>query len=70
MRRCGTLVAVQYEIRSSPHAVSVWSEVRLPFEPRGWQLHMRDELRLALRALTPMARPALAARYDAPDDTS
>jgi hypothetical protein len=47
----------------------VWSEVRLPFEPRGWQLHMRDELRLALRALAPVGRPTLAARYDAPDDT-
>jgi hypothetical protein len=64
-----TLVAVHYEIRSSAHAVAAWSEVRLPFEPRGWQLQMRDELRLALRALARVDRPALAARYDAPDDT-
>ena len=33
--------------------LAAWSEVPLPFEPPGWQLQMRDKLRLAPRTLAP-----------------
>jgi hypothetical protein len=50
-------------------AVEVWSTVRLPFEPRGWLIDMRDELRREL--LTLLSRGSsgrLHAVYCAADD--
>ena len=49
--------------------VEAWSTVRLPFEPRGWLVDFRAELRQALRAIAPAAGTAgsLAATYSSVD---
>jgi hypothetical protein len=46
--------------------VSAWSETRLVFEPRGWQLDFRENLRVALRGLADGPSQGLLAQYDAP----
>jgi hypothetical protein len=61
--------AVEFSVMSSPRHVSAWSVARLAFEPRGWQVRFRDELREALQALAASAGQTLSARYDAPDDS-
>jgi hypothetical protein len=40
-----------YLIRSSTTVVEAWSTVRLPFEPRGWLIQFRQDLRIALAVL-------------------
>lgn len=40
-----------FELACSSTAVQFWSDVRLPFEPRGEAKRARDELRRALKAL-------------------
>jgi hypothetical protein len=52
---------VRYELVQTADVVEVWSERRLPFEPDGDALRMRDELRAALRSLAPSV--ALTAEY-------
>lgn len=42
-----------YLIRSSTTVVEAWSTVRLPFEPRGWLIQFRQNLRIALSVLAP-----------------
>jgi hypothetical protein len=60
---------MEFSVKMSPGWVWAWSVARLAFEPRGWQVRFRDELRQALRTLAAAhPRRALSARYDAPDD--
>jgi hypothetical protein len=49
--------------------VEAWSTVRLPFEPRGWLVDLRSELRHAVRLLTGAAGTGhhLAATYTSVD---
>lgn len=54
-----------FELACSPTAVQFWSDVRLPFEPKGEARRARDELRRALRNLTPTGE--LVAEYCSTD---
>lgn len=58
----------QYVVHSANDAVEMWSAVRLPFEPRGWQVNMRNELREALLDLSRTSSGRLHAVYSAADD--
>jgi hypothetical protein len=44
-------------------AVEVWSTERLPYEPRGWMLEMRNALRIALREMRGRDGALLAGVY-------
>ena len=44
-------------------AVELWSSTRLPFEPKGWLVDMRGELRAALLGLSPNQDEILHAMY-------
>jgi hypothetical protein len=46
--------------------VEAWSAERLPFEPKGWLLQLRAELRAALKRLTSSRRSVLSALYGSP----
>ncbi|MCX8560057.1 hypothetical protein OS122_03995 [Mycolicibacterium mucogenicum] len=59
---------VPYVLRAAPNVVELWSTVRLPYEPRGWVLEMRNDLRRALRDSAPRAGRGLHAVYSAADD--
>jgi hypothetical protein len=50
-------------------AVEVWSTERLPFEPKGWMLDLRSELRAALRQMRARHGAVLAAVYGSQVDT-
>ncbi len=56
-----------FEIVASADAVRAWSDVRLPFEPKGDARVFRDQLRDALRGLA--RRPVLHAQYVSADDS-
>ena len=43
--------------------VCLWSSVRLPFEPKGWVREMRNELRVAVSALSTTPDEVLQALY-------
>lgn len=60
---------MQFSVQASTDAVSAWSETRLQFEPRGWQVNFRTDLRAALRGLVGDPRRGMLAEYEAPDDT-
>jgi len=53
----------QYELVSARHSVEFWSDVRLPFEPKGTMKPARDALRKAIRSLTMADGSWLAAEY-------
>lgn len=57
-----------YLLRGAPGVVELWSTVRLPYQPRGWVLEMRNDLCRALRTLAPTSRGHLRAVYSAADD--
>lgn len=57
-----------YIVRSTADVVEMWSAVRLPFEPRGWQLDMRNDLRRALEDLAVTSSGRLRAVYVAADN--
>ncbi|WP_131804482.1 hypothetical protein [Mycobacteroides abscessus] len=57
-----------YVLRTAPDVIELWSTVRLPFEPRGWVLEMRNDLRRALRDSAPSSGGRLHAVYSAADD--
>lgn len=57
-----------YVLRAAPDVVELWSTVRLPYEPRGWVLEMRNDLSRALRGLAPRSSGRLYAVYGAADD--
>ncbi|MCW8138120.1 MAG: hypothetical protein KIT58_04375 [Planctomycetota bacterium] len=56
---------MRYRVHGSADTVDFWSEVRIPFEPRGAAVAARDELRASLRALRPTGE--LTAVYTARD---
>jgi hypothetical protein len=53
-----------YELTASDTEVNLWSDVRLPFEPKGEVLAMRNELRAATRKLR---GPSLFAAFSGPE---
>ena len=57
-----------YAVGGSAHRVEAWSTIRLPFEPNGWLLDYRNELRTALRAMRTTQVSILLAEYATPDD--
>lgn len=57
-----------YILRSTADVVEMWSAVRLPFQPRGWQIDMRNDLRRALQGLALTSSGRLHAVYGAADD--
>ncbi|MBI3213172.1 MAG: hypothetical protein HYZ38_05090 [Mycobacterium sp.] len=57
-----------YVVRTTPGIVELWSPVRLPFEPRGWLIDMRNDLRRALHSLSPTPNGHLHAVYGAAND--
>jgi hypothetical protein len=57
-----------YRVLSTPGVVEMWSAVRLPFEPHGWQIDMRNDLRAALLDLSRTPSGRLHAVYGAADD--
>lgn len=61
-------MAAPYLVHSTPGCVEVWSTVRLPFEPRGWLLDMRNDLKVALQELSHCSSGRLHALYCAADD--
>lgn len=56
-----------YAIRVGSHAVEAWSTVRLPFEPKGWALAFRNDLRDAILQASPGPAARLHAVYGAQD---
>ena len=56
-----------YALRVGPSSVEAWSVARLPFEPIGWALAFRNDLRDALRQTLPVAGARLHAIYGADD---
>jgi hypothetical protein len=58
----------QYLVRSKPGVVEMWSTARLPFQPRGWQIDMRNDLRQALQELSRTSFGRLHAVYSAADN--
>jgi hypothetical protein len=56
-----------FEITSGPGEVNAWSEVRLPFQPKGEMLEFRQRLGAAIRAMPPAGAGHLAATYTAAD---
>jgi hypothetical protein len=56
-----------FEITSGPGEVNAWSEVRLPFRPKGEMLEFRQRLDAAIRAMPPAGAGHLAATYTAAD---
>ena len=57
----------RYLVRADHRLVELWSNTRLQFEPKGWQLDMRAELRDALAAMAPCPDKILHATYGAVD---
>lgn len=57
-----------YLVLPTPGVVEMWSAVRLPFEPRGWQIDMRNDLREALLDLSHGSCGRLHAVYCAADN--
>ena len=49
-------------------SVEAWSADRLPFEPKGWKLQFRDDLREALRRLCFVSGSNLVALYVSPGE--
>ena len=56
-----------YAIRVGSHAIEAWSMVRLPFEPKGWALAFRNDLRDAILQASPGPAARLHAVYGAQD---
>jgi hypothetical protein len=58
-------MSAPYLVRDSTSVVEAWSTRRLSYEPKGWQVDLRSELRRAIRGLSPS--PALHATCTSPD---
>ncbi len=56
-------MAPNYLVRATRHTVETWSVARMPFEPTGWKLEWRNELKSALRGVHAPSG-FLAARYE------
>jgi len=59
---------IMYEIHCAPSRIETHTDVRLAFEPKGWQLEYRPELRQALRALEAVPGEVLVAELITDDD--
>ena len=57
----------RYLVRADDRLVELWSAARLQFEPKGWQVEMRADLRDALAAMAPRPDKVLHATYGAAD---
>jgi hypothetical protein len=56
-----------FQITSGPGEVNAWSQVRLPFQPKGEMLEFRQRLDAAIRAMPPAGAGHLVATYTAAD---
>lgn len=56
-----------YGVESDGIAVRAWSSQRLPYEPKGWLLDYREDLRRELRSLVHVDGAHLRAEYSSPD---
>lgn len=65
---CVEVPPAPYVLRAKPDVVELWSTVRLPFDPSGWVLEMRNDLCRALRDWSPRTGGHLHAVYGAADD--
>jgi hypothetical protein len=59
--------ADQYSVIGTVERVEAWSTIRLPFEPKGWLLQYRNDLRAALREMRATDGSVLCAEYASPD---
>jgi hypothetical protein len=55
-----------YRVTSAPDKVEAWSSVRLPFEPKGWLVDFRNDIRRAIVQLEPSGE-SLYARFSSAD---
>jgi hypothetical protein len=60
-------VEKQYRFDGPQGEVNAWSEVRLPFEPKGEMLEFRQQLVAAIKAMPPACDGQLVATYTAAD---
>jgi len=60
--------APAYSVVGSLQRVDARSAIRLPFEPKGWLLDFRKELRTSLRAMRTADASVLLAEYATPDE--
>jgi hypothetical protein len=56
-----------FEVTTAPGEVNAWSQVRLPFEPKGEMLQFRQQLVAAITAMPPTGDGQLVATYTAAD---
>ncbi|RJE47920.1 hypothetical protein A7K50_01365 [Dehalobacter sp. MCB1] len=54
---------LDYFIKEQENSVELWSNARLPFEPKGWLREMRDSLKISLKSLKGSERSMLYAVY-------
>lgn len=59
-----------FEIITAPGEVNAWSEVRLPFEPKGEMFQFRQQLGAAIKAMPPTCDGQLVATYTAADPSA
>jgi hypothetical protein len=59
-----------YFIESKPekNTVEVWSSARLPFEPKGWLLQLRNEMKSAIRSMPTSDNTGFYAVYTSADN--
>lgn len=55
-----------YYIETSTSSVTAWSTARIPFEPKGWLLEFRNQLRSAIAGLPSVDGRILYAAYRSP----
>jgi tetratricopeptide (TPR) repeat protein len=60
------LSSKQYLVLPGRNSVEVWSEKRLPFEPKGWLQSLRDDIRSALKTIDFGPNEVLYALYVSP----
>lgn len=53
---------------SNDNIVEVWSNTRLPFEPKGWLLDMKNDIRKAVKSMQGIDNTALHALYVSGED--
>ncbi len=58
---------MEYAVDGDGRQVTAWSTKRLAFEPKGWQVAFRADLRAALRSLRPQRGRGLVVTYATPD---
>lgn len=58
-----------YVIKSGHDKVELWSQKRLPFEPKDWLQQMKNDLCAELRRITAKENTILFAEYASPDES-